>query len=280
MNPGLYEFTTSEYHEDCCPEPSLSRGAIHTLLTKSPLHAWCEHPKLGGKKLLKVTDEMDFGDVAHQLILRKGSGFAVYEGKDWRGKEAAAFWDEAIAAGKTPIKRKDMDRAEAMAQSVRRQLDAFGLERVFRDGLNEQVAVWKEGDTYARCLFDNVIPDLGEIWDLKTSSGSGHPDDIARKLPDLGYDLQDEWYSRGLAAVHPELLGRVKFRFVFVETSYPYAITPYEIDGEGKAIATSKVLRGLRLWQKCTKEGVWPGYATGIVRGVTPEYMLKKELAA
>ena len=36
----------AEYHADPAPEPSLSRSLAHTLLTRSPRHAWQAHPRL------------------------------------------------------------------------------------------------------------------------------------------------------------------------------------------------------------------------------------------
>ena len=47
--PGIYrDIDALEYHSDPCPAPSLSSTIAKKLVSASAMHAFCEHPKLGG----------------------------------------------------------------------------------------------------------------------------------------------------------------------------------------------------------------------------------------
>jgi hypothetical protein len=258
--------------------PALSYSIAKTLIGDSPRHAWCAHPLLGGVKA-PPTVEMDFGQVAHRLLLGKGQEFAVFEGESWRGKEAAAFWDKAVADHVTPIKRTDHTRALALVSEVRRQLQEMGLGHVFSEagGIAEEKFSWTEGACHLTCVIDwHRAP---EIWDLKITNNA-HPKSCAKKIINEHLDMQEEFCTRALASRMPELQGRIKFRFLFVEDSFPFCITPYENDGTGRAIGVSKTMRAFSLWEKCMASGRWPGYAEGIVRGETPEWAMKQEIGA
>src|SRR6478736_1784528 len=113
--PGFYhDLTEAQYHADPAPIPSLSSSCAKTLVQKSPMHAYAEHPRLGAAHR-EDTDEMDFGSLAHRLLLGKGAEIAELSSDSWRGKEAAAFWDKAKAEKKIPVLSKNLVRAESMA---------------------------------------------------------------------------------------------------------------------------------------------------------------------
>jgi hypothetical protein len=69
---GVYDIPLAEYLRDPAPEPSLSAGIGWTLLTRTPRHAWADHPRLGAMSESKQSKEMDLGTVAHRLLLGKG----------------------------------------------------------------------------------------------------------------------------------------------------------------------------------------------------------------
>ena len=69
-SPGIYEIPATEYHADPCPEPSLSASVARTLIDRSPLHAWMQHPKLGGQQEEKPAARMSLGSAAHSVILQ------------------------------------------------------------------------------------------------------------------------------------------------------------------------------------------------------------------
>ena len=262
--------------------PALSYSIAKILVGQSPRHAYCAHPLLGGVKG-EPTPAMDFGQVAHRLLLGKGADFAIYEGKDWRGKEAGEFWNKAVEAGQVPIKRSEHAAALVLVSEVRRQLQEMGLGYIFSDaGTPEQKFTWAEGEIHLSCVIDWHAIHAGgraEIWDLKITNNA-HPKACAKKIINEHYDIQEEFNVRALSQAHPESQGRIKFQFLFVEDSFPFCITPYENDGSGRAIGMSKTMRAFQLWAQCMKEGKWPGYAAGIVKGETPTWAVGQEIGA
>jgi hypothetical protein len=86
--------TPEEYHKDL-DGPTLSQSTAHTLIARSPYHAWLYHPRLGGKQR-EATKEMDLGAIVHELLLGKGRGFAVAE---WSEADSLAEVVEAFEGG-------------------------------------------------------------------------------------------------------------------------------------------------------------------------------------
>ena len=43
----ILDVTHEQYLADPCATPSLNQSTAHVMLTKSPLHAWHQHPRLG-----------------------------------------------------------------------------------------------------------------------------------------------------------------------------------------------------------------------------------------
>lgn len=74
------------YHSDRCDEwianpgdyaPRLSRSIAVTLLSRSPLHAWHQHPKLGGGLAETPTRSLEGGSLIHALLLGEGPKIEV-----------------------------------------------------------------------------------------------------------------------------------------------------------------------------------------------------------
>jgi hypothetical protein len=286
ITAGFYpKMSEAVYHADPAPIPSLSSSCAKTLVQKSPMHAYAEHPRLGATHK-DGSDEMDFGSLAHRLLLGKGSDIAELEADTWRGKEAAAFWGKAKAAGKIPCLSKDLVRAEALAGVLLGQMNDMGLGAVFdpanKEAQSEVAGFWQEGDVWCRFLVDRLLMSANHahIFDVKTMSQSAHPRACAARIASMGYDIQRAHYIRGVEALRPDLAGRVNFTFIFVETVAPFAITPVRLDGEWSAIGQSRWERALAKWQECTATNNWPGYANDILRLEAPKWALSQEMDA
>ncbi len=240
---------------------------------------------MGGKPFAS-TDEMDFGSLAHKLLLGKGAEIAVSPTPNWKGGEAAAFWDEAKAAGRIPVLAKTLERANQMTASIHFQLQEMGLGFIFHPdtegGKSELAGFWREGESWCRFLLDCVIFDedrlRATVFDLKTMSQSSHPKACAARIASMGYDIQRAHYLRGLEALRPDLAGRLEWTFVFVETSSPFAVTPVQISGEWAAIGEAKWQRALDIWKNCNETGVWPGYTSESMRLEAPMWALADEI--
>lgn len=287
--PGIYEMSAEEYHADPCIEPSLSSTIAKALVSKSPAHAFEAHPKLGGAidndaEEPEDTKEQVLGALCHRLMLGKGADIVTVDADSWRSNAAKAQRDLAVAQGKIPVLKDKLPEAEAAVKSARFQLDFLGLGHVFRDGRKEIVLVWQEDGIWLRAMLDNLIIDedskTADIWDLKTVSRSSHPKACAAQIETLGYDLSLQFYSRGLAKLRPDLVGRIRRHWAFMEVKPPYSVTPCEITGEWEMVAEHNTERAIALWRKCLTENRWPHYVEAITRLEPKPWMLNDLLSS
>lgn len=276
--PGFYRMTAEQYHACPCPEPSLSSGAIRKMLERTPRHAFCEHPRLGGQRDERSSPVMTLGTVVHSLILGAGREFVMIDADSYRTKAAQEQRDAASAAGLTPIIRDQYDKARAMAASASRELSKIPLvSDALVSGRPEIVAIWREGDIWCRSMMDLCPTQIDAdgwwtIYDLKTTQMALDPNTIARHLVSNGYDVQSAFYSRGLEA----LLGpaaRVRFRFLFVESDAPHLCAAFVGSGEMQTTGEQKVIAGISIWQRCIATNNWPGYSTEVLRLEPPRFM-------
>ena len=101
--PGVYAIAAEEYHQDPCPAPSLSASIANILLTQSPQHAWCAHPKLNPHYQREERETLDLGTAAHAYLLQGSTDFEVIAAPDWRTTAAKKAREAARATGKVPI---------------------------------------------------------------------------------------------------------------------------------------------------------------------------------
>lgn len=281
--PGLYRMSAAAYHADPAPEPSLSRSTAVLMLDRTPHHAWCAHPRLGGLSEDRKQRKLDTGSVAHELLVGHGRGIHVIAaaGKDgqpvesYQGKAAQQERDEAIAAGLTPVLLCDLKRAEAMADAVRIRLaripEAAGA---LEEGIGEAVAIWRDPTgIFGRCMVDWWGPTEADLWDIKTTSAGLSDREIANRIAE-GLDVQAAWYMRGLQRLRPGLLPR--FHFVFVEASPPHEVRVVRLTGEQLWLGARKAATAAVWFEACLHSGRWPGYPPEIARVESPPWVAAK----
>lgn len=269
--------TEAEYHADPCETPSISSSFAKLMLSKSPLHAWHSHPRLGaGKREEKKT--YDRGHLAHKLVLGKGRDIAIVEAKDWRTKAAQEARDQAYQEGKIPALVEVYQEAIEAAKVINQRLADLNI---FLTGESEVAITWQEqsnrGQVHARAMLDHVIfeGNRATVYDFKSSTNA-HPRACVRHIINYGYDIQQAAYTSGLSRWKPEVSGRIDFVFLFAEfDTAPYAVCPGRLDG---------MLRehGERGWTKAVIEfgdnagtdGEWPGYTNRIVTFEAPGWLL------
>lgn len=266
----------SEYYGDPCEKPSLSQSTAHTLLSRSPYHAWLEHPKLGGAKR-ESSKAMDDGTILHSMLLGTTCDIEWLDFPDYRTKAAQNARDEAIFNGMIPKLMKEHHRLDATTHAVIKQLLDLDISLT---GESEGVILWTERDNQNREIHCKARLDLFDgvtITDLK-STNDAHPDKCLRRIIDAGYDMQAAVYVDAVTKQLPELAGRVKFRNIFFETEPPYLVT---VVTQGETLLTlgrNKWSRAVNLWSHCLHENSWPAY--GEVRLDAPAWALQKEMEA
>lgn len=265
-----------DYHK----RDGLSASIATTLDSRSPLHAWAEHPKLGGKDAdpEDPSKAQDLGTVGHALVLGKGKQFEVLSFENYTTKAAREARDAARKAGKVPILGHLFERAATAAEAVRIQLADRGIHL---DGRSELAVEWYEpsehGPVLCRAMFDHVWLRDGRILDLKFTH-SAAPDAVERSAENFGYAIQQHAYRRALTALYPELAGRVDFLFVFCEPDRPYAVNVCRPDGALRELGETRWTRAVNTWARCLAENKWPAFGNGVNRLSVPAWALKREL--
>ena len=283
LAPGIHDgISPARYHADLlAASPSLSSSVAVDLIAKSPSHARLNHPRLApptDEAVDSTTASMTFGGLVHAIL--SGSpeemfSFIVSPFENYKTAEARLWKEASIAAGKTPVKEADVTRAEQVVSAVRHQLDAMHLGYIFAEGRPEQTALWQFGDAWMRARFDRWIPERGEIWDIKTTGKSAHPEQVSKMIPAMNYDMRSEFYLLGAEAITgmPSKRGGLGYQFLFIETMPPFAVTPCYLDESFRARGRQRAQQAIRIWSECMATGVWPGYVTSTVQITAPGWV-------
>jgi len=269
--------TPDEYFLDPCERPSLSQSIARTLITRSPAHAWTEHPRFGGirRAPTKATDD---GSIIHKLLLGKGVDVEIISGfNDFKKKAAQEARDAAKDAGKIPMLEHRFAAIETAADRLRTTIARHGIEL---DGESEIAFEWHEpgfeGDVLCRALMDHVILSRGRIIDLKKIV-SADARTCSRHAYDYGYDIQHAAYTSAIEKLKPELAGRIEFLFVFMELEEPYAVVPAAPDGMLRELGERRWRRAVELWEKCLNADRWPSYCSSVTSLEAPTWALYQE---
>lgn len=263
LTAGAYPISAEMYHADPCPQPSLSRTAIKDLVTRSPAHAWVNHPRLNPNHEPQQSGRFDLGHAFEDVLLRGGTNLAVVAFDDWRTTAAKQQRDEAHAANKTPVLAKDADRVVSMVAACRQQLEhhdpAIVGSLVYGLGVSEEALIWQEDGAWCRALLDWRPNDNRVFIDVKTTSTKATADGWGRSVFwDTGCDIQAAWYLRAIRKVLD--VEDATFAFLVVEVDPPHAMSVMIPDRSTLHIGEAKVERGLELWRWCMKHDRWPAY--------------------
>lgn len=273
MIAGIHKLDAPSYHADPAPTPSLSNSIANTLITQSPLHARHQHPRLNPNYVPEQDSRFDLGSAAHMMLLeRRIDGIVIVEAKDWKKKAAQEARDEARAEGKYPILARHYEQVQLMVGAATAFIETTELAGLFTAGIPEQTVLWQEGSVWCRCrpdlvarLFANPV-----ILDYKTTENA-EPDAFIRQIPRMGYDVQAEFYVRGVKTI-----TQIEPTFVFLvqEISAPYACSLVALSNAYRAIGQQKVERAIGLWQRCMERNEWPSYSTRIAYAEPPSWAL------
>jgi hypothetical protein len=270
--PGEYVIPMAAYLADPAPQPSLSSGLAQTLLDRSPLDAWNDHPRLNPARVERDSG-FDIGTTAHALLLEGDeTGLVVVDADDWRTNAAKAKRAEAHAAGKTALLAKHADAVRAMVETARDFIADSEFADDWREAESERTIVWEEDGVWMRARPDRRTNDRRIVFDYKTT-GDASPRVFSKQLVMMGYHFQDAFYRRGIRA-----LGYSDPAFVFLaqETEAPYQCAFYRCDPMLREIAELKVENAIDRWRACITANNWPGFERR-VHHVEAPYWLRME---
>jgi hypothetical protein len=261
LNAHLLPLTAAQYHADPSLKPSLSNSIAQILIDQSPAHAWLAHPRLNPNYMAEENSRFDLGSAAHMMLLEKRvDGIVIIDAPDWRTKAAKEARDAARANGQLPVLRYQFEKMEQMSIAARQFIDTTELAGILETGSMEQTLLWEEDGTFCRCKPDILSADKHIVLDYK-STDNAEPEAFIRQIGRMSYDLQSEWYVRGVKKL-------TNFEPVFVmlaqEITAPYACSLVALSNAYREVGKVKVSRALAIWNKCVRDNAWPAYSTRI----------------
>jgi hypothetical protein len=281
VTPGFHpEISAREYFAECCPAPALTCSTLKALLYRTAAEAAYEHPGISpDSEAVQSTAEKRFGNVAHELALGKGQGYVVGDYDAWQSKEAKAFKADAEISGLVPIKRKDYERATFAASVMKGEIErtlAFLNGGECPDYQTEVVFTWKEGPVWCRGMMDVWCPSLGVILDPKFSPviGAGFEAHAVK----MAWDLQANWYPRGVAKIAPSLAGRVRFINLIVHPRAPFVSRAREADEATTSTLTPLIERQIDRFARCLQANDWAGYPRVIEPWTARSYTMAERM--
>ncbi|MDZ4342092.1 MAG: PD-(D/E)XK nuclease-like domain-containing protein [Candidatus Binatia bacterium] len=247
---GFYEVAPQE------DWPMLHQSVAHTLVSRSPLHAWHRH----FAEIKEYTDATDRGELCHALLLG-GKDIVTVEANDWRTNAAKEKRDEARAAGKIPVLSGKLLDAQVLADSVQSRLESEGLELT---GQSELTAVWQSDGVWCQGRMDHCwIPARHLILDLKFTANASLRS-CETHFYNFGYDIQHAAYIQAAEKNYPELAGLVKMLYVFVEVDQPHAIRIVPVGATMRRLGEWRWGRAVEMWRDCLERygpnKPWPAY--------------------
>lgn len=270
--PGLYkDFPVADYFRDPAPEPSFTQSLAKILIEQSPLHAFQAHPRL----VVHSADEDEgytkakaIGNAVHALMLGRGKTLAVEDFPDFRTKDARAFRDAAIEAGKEPVLQKHHEIALQMVVRAHEQLQRVGGCGHIGDPIQgdaEVVIANCEDGLWLRSMVDWITCDLRDVVDFKTSGQSASPYATGKLMASAGWHIQAAMHERILDELNPEGAGRRRFLYVAQEQYEPYALTVNQIGEEALTFGRKQLGYAIDIWRDCIERDRWPAYPPRII---------------
>lgn len=265
--PGVYDLTEAEYHNDPVQGGSLSSTGARTIITSSPArYLWDRDHGRPDKR------EFDHGRAAHREVLGAGGDVVVIEGSGkrpnaWDTNKTKAAVAAARAAGKTPIRPSDAETVAAMADTLRAHHIAGPL--LARPGRAEQSFVARDPETGVMCRSRvDWLPDVSDdgrllVVDYK-STVDASPAGFATSAVKFGYHQQGPWYCDVLTWLGLDHGIPPLFILIAQEKEPPYLISIARLTD--RAIEWGRVLnrKARDVFRHCTATGLWPGYDASV----------------
>lgn len=285
---GLYEgMSNEEYHA----APGLSNTGL-TELARSPWHYYSRFLDPSRPERERKAGQFE-GTIAHCAILEPDEFMRRYvvtpsnaprrpTAAQWNAKnpspesvQAMAWWSnwEAENEGREVVSHDDYSRVLRQAESVRRIRE---VRELFQHGKAELSAFATADGVLKKCRPDwTAYVGGGDVIliDVKTV-GDAKPDEMARHIGRKGYYRQAAHYSRTFEQASG--LRVVAFKFLAVESEWPYAASLTQLDDVSLQVAMEEVRDLTALYAECLKSGRWPGYDEAQVVSL-PAYLFNEE---
>ncbi|MBL3682615.1 hypothetical protein D3229_09755 [Leucobacter aridicollis] len=245
-----------EYHGGGSAELS-STGA--KLLLEAP--ARFKHVVIDGNRTEKKA--WDVGTAVHTKVLGTGSPVVAYPATvlaaDGSVRDKAKVWAaEQRAAGMVPVKQRELDQINTVAESLLTHPTAKALLEAAGNSEASVFASCPEIGVRLRGRFDRLPDDLDVALDVKTvgQSGGAAESEFTRQIFNFGYDVQAGQYLDTLKYA----TGRdLDFAFIVVELTAPYLVNVITMTHTYLEMGRVKSMEARKRYRHGLDTGEWPG---------------------
>lgn len=254
------KLTDEEYYSQSYSDvPVLSYSIAKDLIQYSPKYAHYYHPKLGGNEKER-TAAMELGDIVHKLMLGREDDLIIIQQNDYRKNATKQERDDILEIGKTPVLSKTFQKALTICDELRYQIEEDEEAKYFFDenAVTEFPILWEKDGVKLQSKLDKASFEIGVSYDLKTIEKL-QPSKIKNHIKMLGYDIQAAMYLQAIGYIYPELIGRMRWIFIFIETKPPFQMMTVPASGELIELGSMKADIALSMWKGCLDNDKWPG---------------------
>lgn len=272
---GLFsDITDAQYQNDCCAEMSLRSSVAFKLIDKgnTPAAVAYEIPRLNPDYVREEKRAFDIGKACHAMLFGKGAKIKLIDGYNYntnepkgglKKDEKQAIQQAAYDAGEIPLLIPQWKQVQDMVAAAKRQIDALLAagtieENPFNPRESEQVLVCRIGGVLCRVMMDGFSLQNDILSEYKTEGISAAKDLWMWRARKLGYIFRLEFYRKCAESLQLAYSPAVN---IFVQESFPpYLLAFYRVDDELLALENPRVMEALKIWARCTRTGIWPGY--------------------
>lgn len=254
MNPSEYHTKLTANRENIfSPDSYLSKSVLWELENSTP-RAWRHF-----RREFTPTDAMAFGSAVDCKLLTPdlfSEEFVLSPFESFRTKEAKEWKAEQLEARRTILTEGRLDEVSKAIEALSAHPIA-GKMFAPGTGTSQAIETGSIRDVQFKCMLDWVGLDDDYLTDLKTIQKVDRRT-IEKHSANFGYHVQAAIYRKIWSQAHPED-QREKFRFVWVESSYPYNVAVTEMPESSIQAGEAKAAELLTTLIDCTKSNAWPG---------------------
>lgn len=254
MNKAIIKDTNAEYHS--LGKEVISASGLKQIAKKSVAHYLSSTG-------IKETDSMRLGTAVHSKILEPenyDNEIAVLPDLNLRTKDGRAERDafEENNKEKTIIRTEDLDIIQGIYNNFRNHPLA---PRLLNNAKIEFSHYGEIQNIPVRCRPDAYIEQTGVIIDIKTCQDNS-PKAFKSDVYKYGYHIQAAFYCEALKAILDKPFSPHDFRFIAVETNYPFSCEVYALDNKEIENGYKATEKAWDEWKLYKETGVILGYQT------------------
>jgi hypothetical protein len=115
------------------------------------------------------------------------------------------------------------------------------------------------------------------VVDVKTTTGDLDDRSIMMRVLDGGIHIQQAWYERGLAKLHPQVAGRIDYRIIFAQQVEPYGVRVVRLGDLFRWHGWRNAMIAAGIFAECLRTGEWPGWPHRTQTIDAPEWVEKQQ---